>query len=700
MRRPLILLIAGIFLPMVLAAEVIDVEAESVLRRGSRIEASGRVVIRGEDMLLKANYVVYDSATEDLFASGNCHLEEEGGELDAQLLHYNIRRKDFRLEQGSVLIYAEPVIISGERITRYGQDVYEGDGITYTPCLGEPPDWSIGAGRLHVPVEGYGRVYHARARVRDIPVFYFPFLLFPAKFQRQSGLLFPELSQSSDYGYRVGVPLYLVLGRSADFTLTPTWLSDRGLMWLGEFRYRLDEEREGFLYGESLSDRMGGEELQGGVSPVIPDARWLFKASQTGGNLTWDINLVSHADYLRDIGPFYGDERAWKDPASSGGFADDEDREELISRAQWIIPGRGFSASLSGRFKQDLTVEDNGLTLQELPRLRARMRSRKIPHTPVLVSSDMTSVRVYSRDWIEAVKNNAQVGLSLPLSLGPYLTVLPAYREIYRDTHITDHLEAYEDDTYSEHWQERSVLLTTALYSRRFAGGLYHQVVPSASWAYRTRYGGNYDQGDPLDLFPDLLSGDEWEKEHDLSLSLENYIRDPSGRALAELTLSRSYSYIDSEWDYVEARLRLSPVPWLTAQHTNRFDRLPRRSYASIEHWSRLTLRDWRGDELYAAEEYIRGPLDETKSALLGVKAVLGRGFSARYELEYDFLDRRYEHSRQGIIYTSQCWSVDIYREVEPSDGEEPRETTIGLTLNLLGFGQVLSTEREFEAGR
>ncbi|MFY9399500.1 MAG: hypothetical protein WAR22_14160, partial [Desulfomonilia bacterium] len=98
--------------------------------------------------------------------------------------------------------------------------------------------------------------------------------------------------------------------------------------------------------------------------------------------------------------------------------------------------------------------------------------------------------------------------------------------------------------------------------------------------------------------------------------------------------------------------------------------------------------------------EYIRGPKDETKSALLGVKAVLGRGFSARYELEYDFLEKRYEHSRQGIIYTSQCWSVDIYREVEPSQGEEPRETTIGLALNLLGFGQVLSTEREFEAER
>lgn len=707
MYRFLILLLGFTLIHASGMAAVLDVEAENVVRRGSRIEAEGKVVARGEGILLRANYVAYDTITEDLWAAGDCHLEEEGGELDSATLYYNIRRKDLRLENGSVFIYADPVIISGKTIVRYGQDVYEGEGITYTPCLGKPPDWSIAAGSLHAPLEGYGSVYNTRFRVRNFPVFYVPYLLFPIKLQRQSGLLFPEFSHSTDYGYRAGIPLYLVLGRSADATITPTYLSDRGLLAAAEFRYRLDEEREGLIYGESLFDRRGGEEFAGGVSGRIPNHRWLFKTLQTGGNLTWDVNLVSHADYLRDIGPFYGDEREWKDPASRGDFTDDRDLEELVSRIQWNISSRKFSANLSGQWTQDLTVEDNDRTLQELPRLRARMRPQKVPYTPLLVTSDLTTVRVYSRDWIEAVKNNGQTEFSLPLSFYPYLTVLPAITEIYRDTHITDHREAFADNIFREHWQERRVLLTTALYSERFLDGLYHQMVPNASWTYRSRYGGNYDQTDPQDIFPDLKSGDDWEKEHDLNLALENYVRDRSGKSLADFTISRAYSYIDEEWDFFEARLRLNPVPWFSAQHTNRFGREPLRGYATHEHWSRLTLRDSREDELYVAEEYMRNAVsdngdevDETKSALVGVKANVAFGFFARYEIEYDFLDRRYEYSRQGITYNSQCWSIDLYREVEPSEGALPRETTISLTVNLLGLGQVVRAQQEFEGGQ
>ena len=113
MHRFLILLFAGVFLPAQVIAQVLDVEAEKVVRRGDRIEASGRVVVRGEGVLLRANYVVLDTVTEDIWAAGDCHLEEEGGEMDAHVLYYNNRRKDFRLEQGSVFVYADPIVISG-----------------------------------------------------------------------------------------------------------------------------------------------------------------------------------------------------------------------------------------------------------------------------------------------------------------------------------------------------------------------------------------------------------------------------------------------------------------------------------------------------------------------------------------------------------------------------------------------------------
>lgn len=720
MYRILACLLSFFLIAVPCAAEVLDVEAENVQKREQRIEAFGNVIISGQGITLKSNYVVYDTLTEDIWAAGNVLLKEKGGEITADRLYYNIRRKDVRLEQGSIFIYAEPVIISGKSITRYGEDEFEGEEIVFTPCLGENPSWSIAAGSFEAPLEKYGHAVHARFRIRDLPVLYVPYLYFPVKLQRQSGLLLPSFSNSSDYGYRVGVPLYLVLGRSADATFTPTNLSSRGLLLTGEFRYSLSEQEQGGLYLESLmSDKKSGEELPGSVLGTIPDSRWLFRAYQTGGNLTWDVKLAGNPDYFRDIGSFYSDEAVWRDIYTA---ELDDDLEELVSRAQWNIPRKGFTANISGRWTQDFTARNDDRTLQELPRIALRTNQRKIPHTPAFITSELNSVNIYSLDWVQAIKNDAQVRLLLPLSYFPYFTLMPSFTQYYRDAYITDNPDQFqsdairnlwesrdssltslynsqfftdnpgilENDTYRELWQRRDLSLTTTLYSQRFLDGLYHQVVPSVSWTHFSRIGGNYDTGDADDLFPEFLPEDDWNREFKMRIALENYIRNTSGRSLAEFSLSRVYDYLIREWDYYEANIVLQPVSWFTARHMNRFGREPH-PYATFEHWSQLTVRDSRDDELYVAEEYNQA---DTKSALMGMKVNLVKGLSARYELKYDFLDDRFENSRQALTYTAQCWSVDFYREVESGEDNLPRETTIGITANLLGLGQVVRTKR------
>ena len=45
-------------------------------------------------------------------------------------------------------------------------------------------------------------------------------------------------------------------------------------------------------------------------------------------------------------------------------------------------------------------------------------------------------------------------------------------------------------------------------------------------------------------------------------------------------------------------------------------------------------------------------------------------------------------------MYAAQCWSVEAFRDVDMSDIDLPRDTTVGVTVNLLGLGQVLRTRR------
>ena len=140
--------------------------------------------------------------------------------------------------------------------------------------------------------------------------------------------------------------------------------------------------------------------------------------------------------------------------------------------------------------------------------------------------------------------------------------------------------------------------------------------------------------------------------------------------------------------------MRLQPVSWFMLKHENEFGREPFRSYATHEHSSQVRLSDPRGDSFYITEEYNRA---DTKSVVAGARVNIGRGFSARVEAEHDYLKRKYDSMRQGLGYKSQCWGVDLYREVKPGDEDSPRETTIYLTINFLGLGDVIQTSQSIE---
>lgn len=681
MSRLIVLLVIIIVLPCYAFCMILDVEADRIEKSEGMVDAQGNVVITGEDMSLEANFVVYDVVNGDIWATGDCHLKEKIGEIKASTLYYNVIRKDAHIEDGSILIYKEPIRVMGSSITRYGHDLYTGEGVMYTPCLGEVPAWSIKTSRIKIPIEGYGSASHARFMIHGHPVFYAPYLLYPAKLKRQSGLLFPEIGHSTDTGYRFSQPIYLVTSRWSDITITPTYLSKRGLLMSSEFRYRLSYTTKGEVYVESIHDKKGGEVMEGGILDEIPRNRWFLKAKHNGNNLTWDINFVSDEDYLEDIGTLYDENDIW-----GGGNTSDE--EELISRMEWTSSGKGFTLGISGQWKQDLTIKGDDKTIQQLPKLQARMGQKDIPLTPIRCSADLSSTRLYSKEWIEGLRDYGAVEFSLPVSLDPYITIRPWLKEIYRDTIFSDN-DTYEKDMYKEHWQERGVSLSTTLYSSRTSFGWYHQVVPETSWTYKSRYGGNYDKNDPLDIFPGLLSGDDWEKLYDMDVSIVNFIRDDKGSPILEFRLGRKYSYISKEWDLIESTIKFSPCSWFSVEHRNKFGRMPLRPYATHEHSTTLNIADNRGDEITLGQEYNR---QDTKCIIIGAKANLGMGFSARAEIRHDYMTRRYEYLRQGLSYTSQCWGVDIYRDVEPSDDDRPRETTIYFKINLLGLGDVIHT--------
>jgi LPS-assembly protein len=111
-------------------------------------------------------------------------------------------------------------------------------GVRYTSCPVGNGDWMLQARSLKLDTDAEQGVAHQVVmRFKDVPIFYTPYIAFPLGDERQSGLLFPGLGHSGSNGYQLEVPYYFDLAPNYDATLTPGFLSRRGVQLGGEFRF-------------------------------------------------------------------------------------------------------------------------------------------------------------------------------------------------------------------------------------------------------------------------------------------------------------------------------------------------------------------------------------------------------------------------------------------------------------------------------
>ncbi len=90
--------------------------------------------------------------------------------------------------------------IQGTKIERLGESDFRIEEGTFTTCNGEVPSWKFGASRMDVTLGGYARARNMIFYLKDIPSLYFPYMVYPAKTERESGLLIPSAGYSDKRG--------------------------------------------------------------------------------------------------------------------------------------------------------------------------------------------------------------------------------------------------------------------------------------------------------------------------------------------------------------------------------------------------------------------------------------------------------------------------------------------------------------------
>ena len=269
--------------------------------------AIGEVVIKKGDRVLKSDYARLDRNTMIAEARGKVEYTAGGDELRGDQLTIDLKKQTGEVEKGRLFLKKNNYHVTGTRIWKTGESTYRVLDGTVTSCDGDEPPWIITAKDFDVTVEGYGELHQASLRARNIPVLYTPYLIFPAKTKRQSGLLIPEPGYSQRDGLLLNVPFFWAISDNLDATFYQSLMSKRGYMQGAEFRYVSGPNSKGAVMADYLfKDMLSEEEFKAKrISEPYNDRYWFRgKANQDlpkGVVLKVDLDCVSDRDYLKEF---------------------------------------------------------------------------------------------------------------------------------------------------------------------------------------------------------------------------------------------------------------------------------------------------------------------------------------------------------------------------------------------------------------
>ncbi len=293
---------------------VIDAASIDYDQRTNVVTARGAVKITRGEMVLTAELVRLNRTTQIAEAEGNVVLTDPQGTLTADVVTLNLVEETGDVDNGSVFLAENRYQLTGRRFEKLPGQSYTVSGGSFTTCHcgpGERPSWSIRGQRVTVDLEGYGRVRGGTFRVKDVPIFYLPWGLFPIRRERQSGLMFPRFGLSNTRGLQIEQPLYLVINKSMDATVSVDIETKARIGTVAEYRYALSRRTLGELQGSFFNEEIRGASSSDVVNtdiadPNIPLNRWNVgwthdQALPLGLRGFADVFRVSDDLFLREI---------------------------------------------------------------------------------------------------------------------------------------------------------------------------------------------------------------------------------------------------------------------------------------------------------------------------------------------------------------------------------------------------------------
>lgn len=645
-----------------------NVKADSITydKQTDSYDAVGKVRIDWSGVIMFADEVSLLQSDNLAVARGNVLFRKGEDTLEADRVTLDLESSKGELENGKLFVKQGNFRLSGAKMMKTGEDDYRVEKGFFTTCDGEVPSWKFGAAELDVTRNEYAVGKHAVFYIKDVPVLYFPYVIYPVAEERQSGFLMPRIGVSSKKGFNLAVPYYLVIDPSQDATFYLDIESKRGAGVGAEYRYLLRSGGFGnlnayLIYDTDVSMLRGNFMVrhQQSFSPTL-----FFRA---------DIDTTLDRDFYRDYGE------------ASGEY----NRQYLESSAFVTKHWEHYSLTGELRYTEDLYSSNNKGTLQQLPNITFSGIKQQVWQTPFYVSFDSTLTNFY--------RKNGQQGQRLLLH--PVLTyyaspgILQAaawggYIQRLYNTYSGELNNGFSDSGIPDFGASLSSTFSR-VYDTAWGNlrRVKHTMIPEVNYSYLPLQ----DQSN----LPFFDYNDRLVSQNMISYSLTNYLTGKyvsadtpaSYRDLAYLRISQGYEFsgtrrdvltlVDEQHPFTDIRLeaKLYPTERISFGLDSRFS--PYRADFSILNVS-ADATDDNGNLVGISYRYARDEVSylEGKFDISYIKP-----FVFHYLTRYSFDTGDALESYYALEFKQQCWGVTFSYRDRPGD----QSFVVNFTLSGIG---------------
>ena len=660
----------------------VEVYAKKIEQNATTAKIYGDLMVTYDNQVLKGVDGVYDIKSKLLKIKKDVViLDTTGKRINADSLDINLENNHihfhnfYEIDNDGIWIGAIEAYKKENNITL--------NNAIFSSCEVKDPDWKILFKRARYNTKSKElKLDDAKIYIKDLPIFYMPYLYIPLSKQRRSGLLFPTISSDKKEGLIYSQPYFWAISKSQDLELVPQIRTNRGFGLYATYRFVDTKYSNGKIKLGYFNDKNSFSKDNNLKYKEHYGVELFYKNNQLSSyfkGLGFENKLYINATYFNNTDYFnlQLDDKIYHHKI--GSFYE--------SRANFYIKNSYLLAGVYLKYFKDTTKVSNKETLQTLPKFQLHFPYTSIIYNNIAISGDFSAINYTRASGTKALK------LKLSVPLEAHFSLFSNYLNI----NITEELEATGYDFYNvpiEQKKYSSVVLNTtvelasefvSIFDKSSLISMYSATYTKSKiinehWMRYSEIPANL-KADFVDDIPfeskiTFRTHQLWQSENfNIDYILEAHYFPDEGK-FRDLNQELKFKY--KNW-YLYSKLGYSFLHKKTTDIYNKF------GYSNGKFGIFLSGL-WKKD--YLSLETL------TKEVALSGYYNYSPDFKVDAKIAYNIKDKTLKQWRVGSFYRRKCWSVDLQvgqdiRPVIKSDGSRGSISNnfIKVQFKVLPFG-------------